>query len=108
MIYTKLIVLHINAIISSSPPKLKKITIIDYINYDNNVRINYHNFLNKITSSVKPFGHTRKVELWNMVGLGESRIKINKNHIYEKNHPNYWEIEYDLNGTIEYIRRNIN
>ncbi len=98
---------HINAIIASSPPNLKKITIIDFINNDRNTRNNYHQFLNKVLVSIKPFGHNQKIELWNMVGLNESRIEINKNHIYDEEHPNYWETEYDLNGTIEYLKRKI-
>jgi hypothetical protein len=96
---------HINAIIASSPPKLKKITIIDFIRNDNDIRKNYHKFLNKVVTAIKPFGHNQEIELWNMVGLNESRIEINKNHIYDENHPDYWEIEYDLNGTIDYLKR---
>lgn len=96
---------HINAIIASSPPKLKKITIVDYINKDNNIRKNYHRILNKVVNSIKPFGHNQEIELWNMIGLDDSRIEINKNHIYEEDHPDYWEIEYDLNGTIDYLER---
>jgi hypothetical protein len=43
-----------------------------------------------------------------MVGLNESRIEVNKNYIYEEDHPDYWEIEYDLNGTIDYLTRMTN
>ena len=99
---------HINAIIASSPPNLKKITIIDFINNDINIRNNYHRFLNNVLISVKPFGHGQEVELWNMVGLNESRIEVNKNYIYEEDHPDYWEIGYDLHGTIDYLTRMTN
>jgi SIR2-like domain len=96
---------HINAILSSNPPNLKKITVIDFISKDSNIRNNYFVFLNKVLSSLKPFGHNQKIELWNMVGLGDSRIEINRNRRYETNHPDYWEIEYDLNGTLEHLNR---
>lgn len=96
---------HINAILSSTPPKLKKITVVDYFSDSDDIRTKYYNFLNKFISSIKPFGFNQTIELWNMIGLPKNKIEIDEGF---ENLINNNAHEYDFNGVKDFIVRKIN